>query len=401
MSTLTGQSAYAFNQSIGMNLHLDRTDGQWQNRPFIRALLKALNIHWVRSSLNILPGPGNAYADFLQQLDNNDKADAIRSIQFVAKGTNAAQIQALTSFWGACFLEGPNELDISGNANWAADDIAEMSQIAIANRHWNDGLGVVAPSVSAADPALVASGLYTCANMHDYFGSRPPETTGWGGDVYNNGTVYGSEAYNIATARRAAPGKPVFSTESGYATVPGGLTEYTQAVYLERLLLVGAMNGVAKRFLYDLCDDNQHFGLVHLDGTPKLALKALIGFINLLSDSVPPPSGTQTTIDVEIVSSVPICAYPVFKNDGSTLLVLWQPAQIQDPDTYSVTLPQAAVVSLGGSISGATRVYSQSDHFDWFESDTPNLQALSIDERPLIIALNAGASVALPLIPSP
>lgn len=387
---ITGESAASFINRIGMNLHLDRTDGQWQNRPFLKALLKALNIHWVRSSLNILPGPSGTYAAFLQDLDDGDAADAIRSCQLIASGTTVTQIRQLMSIWGVSYFEGPNELDINGDASWMRDDIATMGSIAAAAANWNS-ISVVAPSVSEADPALIASTNYSYANMHDYFGTRPPETTGWGGDIYGNGTIYGSEAYNIATAQRAAPGKPVISTESGYATDPGKLTEYTQACYLERLLLVGAMHDVKHRFLYNLMDDNENFGLVRTDGTPKLALKALIGFLNILGE-VPPGATAQ----LGPVASTTTMSYAV-----GNKIVLWQLAQLQDPDTFAAQ--SCAPVTIKGSMSGPgiTRYYTQTPTFDWCVEENPDLNQLAVTERPSILALNCGAPITLPMIPTP
>jgi hypothetical protein len=389
---ITGESAASFINRVGMNLHLDRTDGQWQNRPFIKALLRALGIRWVRSSLNILPGPGGAYAAFLNELDDQDKADAIRSCQFIAAGTTSTQIRQLMSIWGVSYFEGPNELDLTDKAatSWPGNDLASLAQIASAASNWTS-ISTVASSVSAGDPQAIRSPLYDYANMHDYFGTRPPETTGWGADVYNNGTIYGSEAYNIATAQRAAPGKPVISTESGYATNLGELTEYTQACYLERLLLVGAMNDVKHRFLYSLMDDNENFGLVKLDGTPKLALKGLIGFLNILGE-VP---------DIYVPAPSVAFAQPAMDFTVGNKVVLWKPAQIQDPNTYVTTLPEPLTVSIKMNTIGVTRYYTQTPTFDWCVEENPDLTCLTVTERPSILAFNCGDPITLPMIPSP
>lgn len=390
---ITGESAASFSDRIGMNLHLDRTDGQWQNRTFIKALLRALGIRWVRSSLNILPGPGGAYADFLQDLDDADKGDAIRSCQFIVAGTTSTQIRQLMSIWGVSYFEGPNELDINGAASWMRDDVSTMGSISAAAANWNS-IRVIAPSVSMADPALIASTNYEYANMHDYFGSRPPETTGWGGDIYDNGTIYGSEAYNIATAQRAAPGKPVISTESGYATDPGKLTEYTQACYLERLLLVGAMHDVKHRFLYNLMDDNENYGLVRTDGTPKLALKGLIGMLNILGEVTGYElNATQFETAMQNAHVNMFCV--------ENKIVLWSAAPTQDATSYAPLTWNPISIKLTAPTTGITRYYTQTPTFDWCVEENPDLSCLTVTERPSILALNCGAPITLPMIPSP
>lgn len=386
---ITGESAVSFINRIGMNLHLDRNDGQWQNRPFIKALLRALGIRWVRSSLNILPGPGDAYADFLQDLDDVDAVDAIRSCQIIAPGTTVTQIKQLMSIWGVSFFEGPNELDLN-DTDWVRDAVSTMGSIQAAAETWNS-IGVAAPAVSMVDPAMIA-GSYDFANMHDYFGTRPPETAGWGSDVYGNGTIYGSEAYNIATAQRAAPGKPVISTESGYATDPGKLTEYTQACYLERLLLVGAMYDVKHRFLYSLMDDNENFGLVRTSGTPKLALKGLIGFLNILGENMP-------TLDFTECATSKLGMF--FSFGVGNKLVLWTPTQLQDPNTFAGVNGVPVIVSVNASNVGVTRYYTQNLDMDWCVEENPDLSQLTVTERPSILAFNCGAPITLPMIPSP
>lgn len=398
---INGESAYTFNQRVGMNIHPDQMVGQWPNYPFIQSALKALNIHWVRSSLTILPGPNNAYANFLQTLDANDTAGNIRSDLIVAQGTSFAQIKNLLTVWGVSFVEAPNEYDISGNADWANADLAETLQLSQVPSVWS-GISVVAPSLVNADPKLIASPLNAFGNMHDYFGSRPPETPGWGGEVYGNGTIYGSEAYNIATAQRAAPGKPVISTESGYTTIAGQLSEYTQAAYLERLILQHAMSGVTKGFLYDLVDDSEQYGLFHTDGSPKLAANGLQGFLNFLGDTIPPISSTPCALNATLTSTATIDSFLVCKNNGEMDLVFWQPAQLQDPATYVSTPVSPATVSvvLGTAPVGATNYYAQSTTFNWLEKNNPTLTNLTATERPSILALNA-QSIALPPLPMP
>ncbi len=104
-----------------------------------------------RSSLNVLPGPNGAYAAFLNELDDQDQADAIRSCQLIASGTTSAQIRQLMSIWGVSYFEGPNELDINGKVNapttgttryytqtptfdWCVEENPDLSQLTVTER---------------------------------------------------------------------------------------------------------------------------------------------------------------------------------------------------------------------------------------------------------------------------
>lgn len=90
-------------------------------------------------------------------------------------------------------------------------------------------------------------------------------------------------------ARYAPSGKediPMISSEWGYSTQEGGLSEEMQAAYLSRMWLANVANGVNLSIFYDWHDDGKdpkynehHFGTVHNDYTPKasyLAAQSLI-----------------------------------------------------------------------------------------------------------------------------
>lgn len=401
-TTINGTTAYDYNQTLGWNIHPDRTDGQHQNYKFLKASLRAFKIPYVRSSLNILPGPSNKYANFLQDLDDNDASDAIRSDEIVTQGTSALQIQNLTSIWGVIYYENPNELDASTDTNWITDDINEETQIHNAIQTYHPSITEIAPSVVFADPAQVNSANNTIANMHDYFGYRNPETTGYGGDVYGNGTIYGSELYNMATARRATTSTAqVFSTESGYSTDTGKLTQYTQATYLERTEFVHLMNGISKQFLYEWTDDNQNFGIFNADGSPKLSAFGLLGMHNILYDA---QEFTGTcSLGVTITASVPVNSYLLCKSNGEKDLIVWQPTQDQDPDTFVNSIPSSTSTTITLTGSNVVNSYTQDNNFNWYENDASGVSTLtpSISDRISIFAINPQNKISIPLMPHP
>lgn len=153
-----------------------------------------------------------------------------------------------------------------------------------------------------------------------------------------------------------APSKPVVVTETGYYTLQsnvgwGGVPETVQANYLLGELLDEAAAGVSRTYLYDLIDDgadpagtNQedHFGLFHNDGTPKLAATAIHNLTTLLADpgansgSFPLDnfSFTATGVPYNYTGNTMLMQ----KSDGTHVIAVWNEEQTWNPDTQT-TIP--------------------------------------------------------------
>jgi hypothetical protein len=392
---IAGQSAFGYSQSIGENIHIDDPVGQWQNYDFIERLLIGMGVRSVRSSLTILPGPSNAYASFMTKL----AADGITSDNIVGPNiTTTAQIQTLLSYApGVISLEGPNEQDICCNDSaWIAHDQATTAAMAPIHGE-NPAMTIIAPSVASNDPALLGNlaGEVQSGNMHPYRGSFIPESLGWGGVFY--GQVYGSLAYNIAAAQRSAVGLPVISTEESYTT--GTVSESTQASYDERFTLWAYMHGILKQYLYDLLDDSESFGVARLDGSLKPSAYGLQGLFRILADSQ--PASGMCSLDVSITTTVPYDALLLCKSNGEQDLVLWQPAQLQDPQTLASTPATPAPVTVTANTTGPAIVYLQSASYQWSNAVPTSSGNVSgrLTERPLIIAFHAASPVVIPPLP--
>ena len=157
----------------------------------------------------------------------------------------------------------------------------------------------------------------------------------------------------IDGGRTNAPSKPVVITETGYYTLPqnagwGGVPEAMQANYLLGLLLDEAAAGVSRTYLYDLIDDGidlpqtereDHFGLFHHDGSPKLAATAIHNLTMLLADPAPgsgilPLDGlpfTATGIPYDHTGNT----MQLQKGDGTHVIAVWNEQQPWDPDTQA------------------------------------------------------------------
>jgi len=160
----------------------------------------------------------------------------------------------------------------------------------------------------------------------------------------------------IDGGRTDAPSKPVVVTETGYYTLQsnvgwGGVPESVQSKYLLGELLDEAAAGVSRTYLYDLIDDgadpagtNQedHFGLFHNDGSPKLAATAIHNLTTLLADtgansgSFPLDnfSFTATGVPYNYTGNTMLMQ----KSDGTHVIAVWNEEQTWNSDTQT-TIP--------------------------------------------------------------
>ncbi len=160
----------------------------------------------------------------------------------------------------------------------------------------------------------------------------------------------------IDGGRTDAPSKPVVVTETGYYTLQsnvgwGGVPESVQSNYLLGELLDEAVAGVSRTYLYDLIDDgadpagiNQedHFGLFHNDGSPKLAATAIHNMTTLLADTgansgsfpLDSFSFTATGVPYNYTGNTMLMQ----KSDGTHVIAVWNEEQTWNPDTQT-TIP--------------------------------------------------------------
>jgi hypothetical protein len=397
---MNGHPADMFMQSVGYNTHLDSSAGIYPNQAFQERVLAAFHARGVRSSLTIY-NSGNNYAAFLNKL-YDDLGITTDEIAGTSIKTTAQAKTQLAMRRGVRFIEGPNEGDLN-DKTWVADDLTTMNALAplYPNITTSPVAQIVEPSVSFADPQqlFTATPSAQFGNMHPYRGKRKPETLGWGGDVYGNGTIYGSLAYNIATARRALPGAPVVATEDGYST--SDVTEQTQVFYNERILLFNYISGVAATFLYTLGDDSEGFGQYRIDGTPKLAATGIAGMMQILDDPGYRFLG-KCQLNATITTSVPYDSLLLCKASGERDLVLWQPWERQNPDTGVAEPVTPAKLTITASTGGRTIFYQQDAKANWSATVRPANGVISgqLIDAPLVIALGAPAPVVFTAVPS-
>ena len=154
--------------------------------------------------------------------------------------------------------------------------------------------------------------------------------------------------------------RPMVATETGYQTgskTQGGISVLAQAKYVPRLFAEYFRNGIARTFIYEFYDEGtnpadqeQNFGLIYNNLTPKPAFTALANLIQLLSE--PDTSFTPGKLDYSLEVQ-PNGAYVrtkyvhdllLEKSDGDFYLLLWH--EISGTSNTDVT---------GNSLAGAQR----------------------------------------------
>jgi hypothetical protein len=288
----TPVSADSIAESVGVNIHLHYGDTVYGNFDLIRTLLIDLGVRHTRDGLI-----DTTWQPYYQRHVALGKL-GIRCV-FI---TSPTQSNTLITSWpdrvpGAFeAYEAPNEYDLSHDPNWAATLKAFVPRLydAVKSNPPTATFPVIGPSLTQAASYAQVAGLeqyFDLANMHNYFGGRNPGTAGWGDGGY------GSIAYNIRNNQTAWPGKPIWTTETGYtndASTSQGIPELVEGKYAPRMILEQALHGVVRTYVYELIDQGRAkagndgaFGLARMDGSRKPAFTALKNLIATLSDTHP------------------------------------------------------------------------------------------------------------------
>ena len=228
----------------------------------------------------------------------------------------------------------------------------------------------------------------------------------------------------IAGGRTDAPSKPVVVTETGYYTLTnsvgwGGVPQDVQAKYLLSEVLDEAAAGVSRTYLYDLLDDgadpsgtNQedHFGLFNVDGTPKQSATAIHNLTTLLADTGPAASTFTPSAFSFSAQGVPYDytgnTLLLDKSDGSHVIAVWNEEQTWNTDT----LTSSPVVHYPTTVTFG-RVWHEVLVFDPLQGTTPvqvlyNVSSVSLDltDHPFLIQVLPDPPVAVPTptpVPTP
>jgi hypothetical protein len=266
---------------------------------------------------------------------------------------------------GVQSVEWPNEHDISGSANWAAELRAWGAEL---YRKMNADpalapIAVVGPSLvhPASRSALGDQSAHLDrGNLHPYTGATSPAPD--------------HMASERLLASIVSRDEPLVATEVGFYTSfgrPGGdhppTDEPSAAVYSVRTVLEHFASGVERTYFYELINPGtdqtnpeMNFGLLRHDYSPKPAFTALKNLLAMVGTSAP---ATLTPLAHSVAGDASdLRRIVVQQDDGTHLLVLWRTASVWDrwarrplevaPIRYTVSVPGATAYEAGDPMLG-------------------------------------------------
>lgn len=323
---LASVPAAAFSDSVGVQTHLGYTDTPYADLESVARVLVDLGIQHVRDDL-VLGNP--AVVPALNRLaELGIGSDLITGSPGDAGAAAYAAViaQQLTRVDS---VEGPNEWDIRGGADWAPVVYQRQADLFAAMR--TDPRTATVPVLSPAlaylanMPQLAAQGPLSAvsdrANAHAYGGGKPLE-----------GVVGGVRAVMAA----CQPAQPIVLTETGYHNGLNGppghpaVPEGVAAPYVLRAFLDAFAGGIARTYLYELLDEwvdpglashEAHFGLVRHDFSPKPAYLALRTLLRLAEDA---GSSDSRPLGASVEGPEDLRRLTLHKQDGTHLLILWR-----------------------------------------------------------------------------
>lgn len=351
------QRAAEVRETLGVNVHVEYTDGGYRDLARVLSSLQYLGVRHVRDAA---PNPRNqgqagyaalakAGVKFNLFINGEAIAPALKRVTELDRAVPGAVVS----------IEGPNEVNnLTGFSFGGERDPHKAATLYQASLY---AQAKAAPALAAL-PVLAFTdypqtfGRADVQNEHPYQpGDRPP------GD--------GLKAVVRAAAERA-PGAPIIFTEAGYSTSkgPADVTERAQARLTLSSLLEAASLGVKRTYLYELldaypdpagADHEKHFGLFDLSYAPKPAARMLRLVSSALSDHAPDAlTFTPRKTGITISADAPDLRRLVLqKADGDEVVALWREAAVFSSKTHSdVELAPVAVDLRLSRAHGAVRI---------------------------------------------
>jgi hypothetical protein len=342
--------ADTFVDSIGVNTHTFYSDTAYGDFEAIKAKLAELGVRHIRENL---------------ALDRPDQYEGLNELATIGvkstlilgepseEASNLDEMISIvsTNLGGAVdAVEGPNEFDMRGHPNWAAE-LREYQQRlygAIKADPSLAALPVIGPSIvqrTHQEALGDISSVLDYGNIHPYPYGEPPE---------------GNLSSYLGRAAANSGAEPVIATESGYHTALnwGGehppVSEDAMATYIPRIFLDYFGRGISRTFSYELVDEKpdpanadreENFGLLRNDFSPKPAFVALRNTIAILAD--PGPAFAPESVDYSVGGSrADLRQVLLQKRDGSFYLALWRATSVWDPGSKTALDPPSEAVTL-------------------------------------------------------
>jgi hypothetical protein len=369
--TETARPADSLVDSIGVNVHMTYSDTAYGDVAAVQKMLLTLGVRHVRDGGKYYPSdPGYNEYEFGRYGDVASLGIAFDLILDFDGGTDPnpitptimAALQSLAASNGVTIdsFEGPNEIDINGDANWVADTRSFMQSMYSSNA---EAFGaskrpVLGPTLAgpASDWTLLGNltAYEDAGNIHPYANTQYPS--------YNF-------AADLADEEEVSGSQKIYVTEAGWSNAMNAtddspnVTEDVASRYIGRLFVETMLRGWPRTYAYELVDEvadpglthtQDHYGLFRNDYSAKSAATTIANMIALMSDkgytSIP-----TNTLSYSLTTPSPAVHHLLFqKHDGSYWLALWQEVsdwkgfnaqgvQITNPDVaVTLTLPAPA-----------------------------------------------------------
>ena len=345
----------SFQDSLGVNLHMEYTDGKYADVNAVLADLEYIGIHNVRDGTPQPaawqpPGQGVAalrklgangiHFNLVAPGDSNLSED-IRQINLLQQSSPGMVIS----------IEGPNEINNApvhspGLTNeQAAERFQRLLYSAVKSNALTASLPVYYFTGGAPIDLETDHGLADFANTHPYpHGGEQPFP--WlEGDFRRYFTMQGNY--------------PKAITETGYYTLPqstdwGGVDDQAQAQMILNAYFDAALQGVSRTYVYQLLDpypdpknnnNDDHFGFFHLDNSPKVVAAAMH---NLCIAFPPDKPSAQKTVRAAI-TGLPAGTGHVLaltESNGSIAVFTWNEAPVWNEQSRSPVAVRPAPIEI-------------------------------------------------------
>jgi hypothetical protein len=261
-------------------------------------------------------------------------------------------------------VEGPNEYDTSGDANWAANLRSYQQQLYSLMKGTPNlaSVPVIAPSLVKASSFAALGDLSSTidwGNMHPYAGGQLPAST---------------LSFNTTSEGAVAASKRAVATEAGYHNALNAtsgqppVSEEAGGDYIPRLVLDMFQAGVPRTYIYELLDEKpdtgltnpeSEFGLLRNDFSEKPAFTDLAALMHLTA-----PTGTfdPTDLHVDVNGSTDLHKLLLQTGPTSYALVLWRDVKIWDQSARTAVnvAPADEQVQFGPEVTSAELHYLDS-----------------------------------------
>ena len=324
------QRAAEFTSGLGVNIHIEYTDGGYRDPSRVLDCLHYLGVSFVRDAA---PNPRNqgqgSYAALAKAgvkfdlfVNGEEIAPALRRIADLEREVPGS----VTS------IEGMNEVNNHPGFTYGGESDLHRSGLAYQAELYSR---VKATSALASIPVVGFTdypstfGRSDIGNTHSY--------------PHGDGAPLAILSPAVAETAAHLPGQPIMITEVGFSTSRGrsGVSELAQSRLLLVSLLDDAALGVRRSYIYQLLDaypdpsgldGEKHYGLFRLDYSPKPAARML----HLLTSIYADPSADAARFALRpmmlrLAGGAPgVRTLVVAKADGELVAALWREQAVYD-----------------------------------------------------------------------